>query len=58
MILDKEPMTETDSPVRIARVAQLERLYRELEPLEISPFDDGSADLKTFLEDNRDLQDN
>ncbi len=49
MLLDKEPMIETDSPIRIARVAQLEQLYLEREEAEISPFDDKSADLKTFL---------
>lgn len=53
MLLDKEPMMETDSPVRIARVAQLERLYRELEPLEISPWDTDAANLQNFLDNIR-----
>jgi len=53
MLLDKEPMMETDSPVRIARVAQLERLYRELEPQEISPWDTDAANLQNFLDNIR-----
>lgn len=41
-----------DETVRAKRVEQLKRLYEEREPLEISPFDDGSADLDEFVFDN------
>ena len=43
------PMLDTQHPLRIARVEQLRKLYETRVALEISPFDDGSADLDNFL---------
>ena len=39
---------DTDPAFHAARVAQLATLYAEREPLEISPFDDDSANMETF----------
>lgn len=46
-----DPMADTANPLRIARVNQLRELYTdERMASEVSPFDDGSADMDTFLE--------
>lgn len=41
-----------DEALRAKRVEQLKRLYEEREATEVSPFDDGSADLQNFVFDN------
>jgi hypothetical protein len=41
-----------DEAVRARRVEQLKQLYAEREESEVSPFDDGSADLQNFVFDN------
>lgn len=45
-----DPMMDTSSPMRLARVEQLTRLYIEREVSEVSPFVDGSADIEKFKE--------
>lgn len=45
-----DPMMDTSSPMRLARVEQLTRLYVEREVSEVSPFVDGSADIEKFKE--------
>lgn len=45
-----DPMRDTDSPMRKARVEQLKSLYAERELSEVSPFVDGSADIEKFKE--------
>lgn len=45
-----DPMRDTDSPMRKARVEQLKSLYAEREVSEVSPFVDGSADIEKFKE--------
>jgi len=47
-----DPMADTANPLRIARVNQLRELYITEQRLEweVSPFDDGSADMDKFLE--------
>lgn len=45
----RDPFCNTENPLRIARVEQLAILYAERMEQEISPFDDGSADLDKFL---------
>lgn len=41
-----------DDALRAKRVEQLKQLYAEREATEVSPFDDGSADLQEFVFDN------
>lgn len=45
----RDEMTLTDSPLRIARVAQLAELYATRGASETSPFEDESADINAFL---------